>query len=106
MNAGNEEFKFTITPEDAKMFISAWHAKAVSCDPYYVAEGLRVADNFRKSFPDVSDHDMGAIVMTFISALMSLGNTPTHSLSEVLTAALESYSSTAASLLSSVSDLG
>lgn len=67
--------------------------------PKESAEGDRIADEFRKLFPEVSDKDLGSIVIIFTRAFTVISETSVTQLSDALHTMIASYSYTASNLL-------
>lgn len=68
------------TNEDGSLQINMEYVRALlegvvkdaAAHPDDAAEGLRLSEQYRKSFPDMSDHDMGSIVMIFVQVFIAL----------------------------------
>jgi hypothetical protein len=65
-------------------------------------EGERIAKAFRSLFPDVSDKDLGTIILTFTKAFSRLSSTPAYNFSRVLDEVTSSYGYAAADILGTV----
>lgn len=93
-----------IPPEFIKQFL-------YNCDherhrmPRESAEGSRIADQFRKLFPDVSDKDLGTIIVVFVRAFTVLAESNMSEISGNFQTMIASYSYSAAEILKAVSDL-
>jgi hypothetical protein len=71
-------------------------------DQAYVREGERLARAFRQLFPDVSDKDLGTIVLSFVQVLSKLSIIPVCEFGAALDSATASYGYAAADILNTV----
>ena len=75
--------------------------------PEQAAEGKRLSDQFRKSFPDVSDKDLGSIIMIFSHLMLYICESyPFYNMAQALESAALIYAHSGADLLKIVLDLG
>ena len=70
-----------------------------------VAEGDRLAGEFRKLFTDVSDKDIGTMLVVISRVLDAIYTSQVSNLSQNLSLCIGSYSHAAAVILKSVTDL-
>lgn len=73
--------------------------------PAQVEEGDRLADEFRKTFPDVTDKDLGVLIVIITKVLGILGDTPAVKVGYALDILVGSYGFCAAKLLRGAIDL-
>lgn len=73
--------------------------------PEYVSEGQRIANEFRKKFPDVSDKDLGTFMVVLTRAVTLIGQSTAFQLSQSMDIVISTYSHAAANILESVQDL-
>lgn len=70
-----------------------------------VKDGERLAANFRKLFPDVSDKDLGTILIVFCKVLAGISECPASKLSQVLFETTGPYCYAAADIMGHVLDV-
>ena len=70
-----------------------------------VEEGDRLAAEFRKLFPDVSDRDIGTLLVVISRVLNAINESSVSKLSSNIELCIGSYSHAAAVILKSVKDL-
>lgn len=73
--------------------------------PAEVNEGKRLADEFRRQFPNISDKDLGTLIIVFANVFGLIAETPALSLGYVMEKVIASYSYCAANILKGVIDL-
>ena len=102
----NFESKEIITKESIIEFVK--HCEADMLNPnngVFIAEGKRLADEFRLTFPNVSEKDLGTIIVVFIQAISIVAQCSSMDLSYVFEKMLASYSYCASDILKSIVDM-
>lgn len=95
--------EFLINKEYIRAFVQECESdKRNGINKKYTDEGERLAKTFRQFFPEVSDKDLGTIILTFTKAFSEVINTDAANLSGVLVGVEASYGYAAADILGTV----
>jgi len=70
-----------------------------------VAEGDRISNEFRRLFPDVSDKDLGTMIITFVQVFVMIADTPAIDLGNVLQKVCGTYAYAGANIIKGVLDI-
>jgi hypothetical protein len=73
--------------------------------PMQIAEGDRLADEFRRQFPNVSDRDLGTLLIVFTNMLGYISNADGLTISYVLENFIASYGYCSGVVMRDVIDL-
>lgn len=98
----NEVPEFLFDKDQIRTFINECERdRRLGLHPEYIAEGERLARSFRKLFPNVSDKDLGTIVMAFTQVFALIASSSAMDLSHVIDQTTSGYAYAASDLLSS-----
>jgi hypothetical protein len=70
-----------------------------------VEEGDRVSNEFRRLFPDVSDKDLGTMIITFVQVFVMIADTQAIDLGNVLQKVCGTYAYAGANIIKGVLDI-
>lgn len=92
MPESNELPEFLVSTEQLRNFVAECElSKRRGEHPELVAEGERLAKNFRMLFPDVSDRDLGTLIITFCQVFTALAECDLMNISILLHKVITSY---------------
>lgn len=98
-----EEYEI-ISPEFIRQFLAQCEMQKHLLETES-AEGRRLSDQFRKLFPNVSDKDLGTLIVIFVRAFTVLSDSSVITIGDNFQTMIASYSYCAADILRGVSDL-
>lgn len=98
-----ESAEFLIDMDYIRQFVQACiQDKASGVNKDLIAEGERIAASFRNLFPEVSDKDMGTILVIFCEVFAKITETPVAKLTPTMRAIGGSYAYAASNIMHDV----
>lgn len=100
---------FLIDKEYLKVFVAECQKDRVNPPSQRVAalvkDGDRVADEFRKLFPEVSDKDLGTLIIVFVQVLTMVAETRAMNLASILQKMCGTYAYAGSNIIKGVLDI-